>query len=834
MRKIPLHEGWKMRTVGEEDWVNAVVPGSVLADLLKSKRIEDPFWRTNEYAARDLFVRDYEYRTQFAVAKDLLTQHSLTLVCEGLDTLCEIRVNGRLLAKTDNMHRTWRFDIKSFVAAGDNTLSVTFFSPLAFMERARKEVEGTQDEVRYCAKGSIPGSNFIRKAHCMFGWDWGPQLPDAGIWRAIYLEAARDARLEDVLLSQRHIGGAVEVEVQLCATLFESAKDCKAICTLTAPDQTTLRTEITGLTDAKETAFLHVTDPMLWWPNGYGAQPLYQMEVKLYANGQLCDEWTRRIGLRTLTVSTEADEWGNEFCFVVNGVKVFAMGADYIPQDNVLSRVSPEGTRRLVRDCAAANFNCLRVWGGGYYPEDFFFDLCDEFGMLVWQDHLFACNVYIYTPEFEQSIAAEVRDNVRRIRHHASLALWCGNNEMELGWVGWESVRDQHSLKLKADYIKQFEYLLPKVTQEYDPHTFYWRASPSSTGSFDAPNDENRGDVHYWDVWHGLKPFTDYRKYYFRFCSEFGFESFPGMKTVESFTLPADRNIFSRVMESHQKNGAANGLILFYLSDYYLYPKDFRALLYISQVLQAEAIRYGVEHWRRNRGRCMGAIYWQLNDCWPVASWASIDYYGRWKALHYAARRFFEPRTVFAVEEDKRLEFHAVNETTADWQGVLHITLRKADFTILQEETVSIYCPGLSAMSVIQMDCADLCVRYGEDAVYASYTLTLGEKVQTLGSVLFVRPKHFAFCKPRYRTTVRDCGDVFEFHLTADTFCDYVELTVEGLDAVFSDNYFCIASRQGVTVTASKEYFPPHMNETAVQNALRVYSIADSFTFSHC
>lgn len=817
-----------MRQADSEEWIPARVPGSVLADLLNNKRIDDPFWRTNEYAARDLFYNDFEYRTNFTVSDDLFTFDRLELVCEGLDTLAEIRINDKFLAKADNMFRTWRFDIKSYLVPGENNISIIFSSPLVFMENALKAVKGTLNEVNYSAVGAIPGNNFIRKAHCMFGWDWGPQLPDAGIWRDIYLEAFNSARISDVLITQCHKENEVELEINLSIEKFGNLNSCKGVIELTYPGGSVQKTEITDILTDKVKAYINIKNPQLWWPNGYGEQPLYKLSVMLYADGQVCDTWSKRIGLRTIKVSTEKDQWGNEFCFVVNGVKIFAMGANYIPQDNILSRVSREGTEKLIQNCVQANFNCLRIWGGGYYPEDYFFDLCDEYGLLIWQDLMFACNIYVLTPEFEENIIAEVRDNVRRIRHHACLALWCGNNEMEMGWVEWEDVY-RHSLKLKADYIKQFEYILPKVIKECDPNTFYWPASPSSTGSFDKPNDENRGDVHYWDVWHGLKPFTDYRKYYFRFCSEFGFQSFPGLKTIESFTLPQDRNIFSRVMESHQKNGSANGRILFYISDYYLYPKDFRALIYISQVLQAEAIRYGVEHWRCNRGRCMGAIYWQLNDCWPVASWSSIDYFGRWKALHYAARRFFKRQTVFLRQDEKKLTWYAVNETQSQWHGTLNICIRKTDFTLLREKTVKISCPPLSSVPVEVMDCADLCEIYGEENIYASYTTAIEGVEETAKCALFVRPKHFSFQKPQYELSVKDSGEIFEINIKSNTFCDYVELTMDDEDPVFSDNYICITSEEGVSVTVSKKYFREDMDAEKLKQSIKVYSIADSY-----
>ena len=348
-----------------------------------------------------------------------------------------------------------------------------------------------------------------------------------------------------------------------------------------SPDGKKYYPNLSGMEPAKEASGedyrIRITDPQLWWPRGYGEQPLYQVKVTaLSEEGEVLDTWERRIGLRTLTVNTEKDEWGNCFAHEVNGVKIFAMGADYIPEDNILSRVTIHRTRKLLTDAAWANHNCIRVWGGGYYPDDFFFDICDELGLIVWQDFMFACASYELDDDFERNVSKEIVDNVRRIRHHACLGLWCGNNEMETQTLDgvWKTTAKQ-----KYDYIKLYEYIIPKILREEDPAAFYWPSSPSSGGNYDNPWDEDRGDTHYWDVWHGNKPFTEYRKFRFRYLSEFGFQSFPCLKTVESFTLPEDRNIFSRVMEMHQRNCAANGKILNYLSATYLYPKDFDSLL---------------------------------------------------------------------------------------------------------------------------------------------------------------------------------------------------------------------------------------------------------------
>lgn len=507
---------------------------------------------------------------------------------------------------------------------------------------------------------------------------------------------------------------------------------------------------------------LAIENPKLWWPNGYGAQPLYTVKAELYYENECIDVWEKRIGLRTMTIHRQKDEYGESFAHQVNGVDIFAMGADYIPEDNILSRTNKERTRTLLEQCVAAHFNSIRIWGGGCYPEDYFYDLCDELGLVVWQDFMFACAVYHLTEEFEENICAEIVDNVRRLRHHASLGLWCGNNEMEQ-FVDEEQWGAKFTLK--SDYVKMYEYLFPKILKKEDSQTFYWPASPSSGGGFDYPNDDTRGDVHYWDVWHGNKPFTEYRKFHFRYLSEFGFQSFPSMKTIETFTEPRDRNVFSYVMEKHQRNASANGKIMNYMEQMYLYPTNFDTLIYASQLLQAEAIRYGVEHFRRHRGRCMGTIYWQLNDCWPVASWASIDYYGRWKALHYYAKRFFAPLTISCEEEGllsqtmnvnaesfpvkKSIRLNVANETMEGHEVTVKWQLRNPKAEVLREDERELHVESLSATWLEKVDFG--ATKLGEAELYetyVSYQLYENDEMISEETVLFCPPKHFRFEDP--------------------------------------------------------------------------------------
>ena len=772
MEKFTLNGKWRISSATYN--VEGDIPGSVYTALMENGLMEDPFYRDNERRALAVMDEEFTFSRTFEYEKK---SDSVLLVCEGLDTLCDLYINGKFLAHTDNMHRTYRFEVTSYLLDGVNEIKAVFPSYDAYIKEKTKE--------QWITRGSdatLIGYAYVRKAFYMAGWDWGPMLPDAGIWKDIYLINGDLPRITQTRILQRHDDEKVFLTVRV-----ETTAPCETSITLTDPCGKAITLENGAETEIK--------NPMLWWPNGYGEHPLYTVFVQAFVGGMSVDTDEKKVGLRTLVISRDKDEWGEEFCYKVNGVKIFAFGADYIPEDNILSRLNRDRTKKLLEDCIFANFNSIRVWGGGFYPHDYFFELCDEMGIIVFLDMMFACTALPTDQAFLDNVKAEIVDNVRRFRHHACIAIISGNNEIEeeAAVEGWWRNEE------RVAYLKLFEHEMPKIMEQECPEISFVPSSPSARGGLIDPTNESVGDSHYWQVWHGNLPFTEYRKHFFRFLSEFGFQSFPTMKTIEQCTLPEDRNPFSEVMELHQRNAAANGKILNYLSQTYLYPMRMDLLVYASQLLQAEAIKYGVEHMRRNRGRCMGALYWQLNDCWPVASWASIDGYGRYKALHYEAKRFFEPIHISCKETgeystrkditderywgyETKAQLFVNNDTMQAVDGVVTWRLCRADGQVLQSGQQALSVPALSYASLEEMDFQKTDVRHN----YLSFAFVVGGETVSEGKVLFTKPKHFKFVDPKIKLTVN--GD--EITVKASAFAKYVFISNDNDDMVLSDNYF--------------------------------------------
>jgi beta-mannosidase len=809
---------WSFRQLNAKEWMPATVPGGVHTDLLTLGKIPDPFVADNEKKVQWIGDTDWEYRTAFDAAPELLNEAKQFLVCDGLDTLAEVSLNGKPIGKADNMYRQWKWEVTGILKKSGNELSILFHAPVTYITAKQKEKP-------LPGGGDILGGPHLRKAPCQWGWDWGPKLPPIGVWKDIRLEGYSSAKFEDVHVRQIHKDGSVTVNITASVESWDKSPLGMSV-TLVAPDGSRLNTKV-DIAD-KAATDIEVKNPQLWWPQGYGKQNLYQLEVVLENGTSTLDKLNYQIGLRTIKLKQDPDEWGESFTFVVNGVPVFAKGADWIPADSFPTRIADAQLEFLIKSAADAHMNMLRVWGGGLYESESFYDLCDRFGILIWQDFTFACGIYPEDDAFAESVHIEAIENVRRLRHRASLALWCGNNEMEQGWADWHwnKPEDAANQRLKAGYDRMYHHLLPAVVAAEDADRPYWPSSASSGIPFADPNGNQRGDMHYWDVWHGRKPFTAYRGQFPRFMSEFGFQALPPYKTIQTYAAPEDQNMTSYIMEHHQRSGSGNGLMIAQMTDTFRMPKDFQSLAYLSMLLQAEGIRYGVEHWRRHMNRVSGTLIWQLNDCWPVASWASLDYFGRWKALHYAAKRFYAPVLLSVEDDGTRMSVHVTSDLTSRWDGLVRWRLETVPGEVLASGEQAVAAAPLADSAVASLDFADKLTDENKRKSVFVAELWQGKELIASSVSGFAPIKHLELVDPELKVNVSLKDATLTFEISARTLARFVELTLDNADVVFSDNYFDIPAGAIVTVTAP---LPNGWTLDQAKKSLQVRSLFDSY-----
>lgn len=681
---IVLNTGWEFSQAGTEKWMSAVVPGTVHQDLIRHELLPNPFYGTNEEKIQWVENEDWEYRTSFIVSEEQLARGGAQLIFEGLDTYADVYLNGSLLLKADNMFVGYTLPVKSVLRKGENHLQIYFHSPIR------------QTLPQYASNGfNYPADNdhhekhlsvFSRKAPYSYGWDWGIRMVTSGVWRPASLRFYDVATISDYHVNQVSL---TDEAAQLSNDLIVNSINQQE-----TPAEVRINISLEGNTVAEieQQVTLHpgnnhitlpaeVTNPVRWMPNGWGAPTLYHISARIMCGDRIVAEKTHRIGLRTVKVVNEKDKDGESFYFEVNGIPMFAKGANYIPQDALLPNVTAERYQNLFRDIKEANMNMIRVWGGGTYEDDLFYDLADENGILVWQDFMFACTPYPSDSTFLKRVEAEAAYNIRRLRNHASLAMWCGNNEIleALKYWGYEKQFTPEVYKgLMQGYDKLFRQLLPAMVQEYDADRFYVHSSPYHA-NWGRPESWSIGDSHNWGVWYGKKPFESLDSDLPRFMSEFGFQSFPEMKTIASFASPEDYQIESEVMNAHQKSSIGNSLIRTYMERDFIIPESFEDFVYVGLVLQGQGMRHGLEAHRRNRPYCMGTLYWQLNDSWPVVSWSSIDYYGNWKALHYQAQRAFAPVLINCLQQDNSISVYLISDRL-DTMEDMTLELKVIDF----------------------------------------------------------------------------------------------------------------------------------------------------------
>jgi beta-mannosidase len=806
---------WAFSPAGKASWNKARVPGCVHTDLMAAGLIPDPFYRDNETKVRWVEEEDWIYRRTFDVPEALLGQAHVELVAEGLDTFARILVNGRPAGEADNMFRTFRFDVKPFLRKGANEIRVEFDSPV-------KREKALESKLSYKLPGNAP---HVRKAPYHFGWDWGPRLATSGIWRPLYLEAWTGARIADLQVTQEFLGPKTVLLHVRADVLSDIEGPAELNVRLGGAGTATGGRPLTLVKGPNEIeTSLRVENARLWWPAGMGAQDLYDVRVTLLAAGGAMDAASRRIGLRTLVLEQKPDRWGRSFDFVVNGVPFFAKGANWIPADSFPSRVDRTKYERLLRASVEANMNMLRVWGGGIYESPDFYDLCDELGLVVWQDFMFACQMVPGDEGFRGNVAREAADVILRLRHHPSLALWCGNNECEEGWFFW-GWKESLPASVWNDYEAVFEGLLPEAVKAYDPGRAYWPSSPHSEKTGD-PRSERSGDMHYWGVWHGQEPFSEYRKKFHRFFSEFGFQSFPLLETVRTFTVPGDWNLTSPVMELHQKHPEGNRLILQYMLDDYRMPKDFESTLWLSQVLQAEGMKTAVEHFRSQRPRTMGALYWQLEDCWPVASWSGIDSTGAWKALHYYARRFFSPVLVAPIERQGRLEVSCVSDLLRTRSGAFEWSVTAYDGSKVDGGSFTVKIEPLASKVILSRPVEKLVAGRPPESVYFACELRDGREVLSSNVFHFAKLKKTDLPAPAIAARATAEGGSLVVTLVAGRFAKDVYLSAPGVPGRFADNFFDLLPGRPRRVL----FLPGGAVQAAgLEKALSVRSLRDSY-----
>ncbi len=834
---------WTFRRVTAENtpaeaWLPATVPGCVHTDLFATGKIGDPFFRLNEKDQQWIENASWDYRTSFKVDAATLARDRIELALAGLDTFAELFVNGVSVLGTDNMFRGWRVDVKPLLLVGDNELVIRFRSPIEAVQASYNHLGYRLPAANDQGKEMV--SMWARKAPYHYGWDWGPRFVTSGIWRPIALESWSGARLDDVQVFQDKLDASaadLTIKVRVVA-----ARPGEARVSVTADGKATIAQADVNLEVGPNEIALRarIDHPELWWPNGLGAQRRYALATTLIADGVLRGDRTTRIGLRTVEVVHERDKLGKSFTIKVNGAPVFMKGANWIPADSFVTRMTDARYRQLLQSAADTHMNMLRVWGGGIYEDDRFYELCDELGLLVWQDFMFACSMYPGDPPFVENVRHEAIENVRRLRNHPSLALWAGNNENEAAWKGWgwplkfglsKTAQD----RIWRDYKQMFHQVLPAVVAAEDPGRFYTRSSPSANEDRIPANKLGWGDMHYWGVWHAENPYEAYGDNISRFMSEYGFQSFPELGSVARYTdAKTDWDIASPVMLSHQRHPRGNALITKYMERDFRAPKDFASFLYVGQVLQATVIKYAAEAHRRAMGRNWGTLYWQLDDCWPVASWSSIDYYGRWKALQYAARRFFAPILVSPVDNKGAIEIWGVSDRRADTPA--RLTIRVLDFSgkELGRRDQDLTLAANSSQRLVSFRKKELLG--STDPRRVVLVAELSEPGRTdarpLARNLFWFEKTKELELPKSRVTLDvapgqpGTDGTFSVSVRADTLARAVRLDAGAIDGSFDDNYFDLLPGEATTVT-----FRPHAATTlaALKAALHASTIADSY-----
>ncbi|MFY0601982.1 MAG: glycoside hydrolase family 2 protein [Cyclobacteriaceae bacterium] len=801
-RSIELKDNWQFRNADEDQWYPAAIPGNNFSHLFANDLIKDPFYRTNEENLQWVEKTSWEYQLDFDLTEEDLDFSRVQLIFDGLDTYADIYLNDVLILNTNNMFVQWKAEVQDLLVTGSNNLRAYFHSPLT-----RVADKAKQANILYPAGNDHSDENlsvYSRKAPYHFGWDWGPRFVSSGIWRPVRLDFYKNATIEDIHITQKLSEELADVKAHL---EIESIRESEAKLTIECLNDPLGKIDhqfVLHQGANKVSIPFSINQYKKWWPRPMGEAYLYQFKFTLEVEGVAQDSCTRKVGLRTIELVNEPDADGVSFYFKVNDVPFFAKGANYIPQDSFQDSVTASRYERIFQDAVDAKMNMLRVWGGGIYEDDLFYELADENGILIWQDFMFACTMYPGDPAFMDSVSEEATQNIKRLRNHPSIALWCGNNEIEVGWKhwGWQEefgyTKEQQE-QMSNDYDELFRNLLSEKVKELDPDRFYLSSSPISY--FSEADMFKVGDNHYWGVWHGEAPFEDFDHSVPRFMSEYGFQSFPMPSSLKKYSLESDWDLESEVMKLHQKHPRGNQLIKEYLLRDYKEPKDFQSFIYASQVLQAEGMKKGIEAHRRNKPFCMGTLYWQLNDCWPVASWSGIDYYGQWKALHYKVRDGYADTLICGTFVEGKIEVFIVSDLIQKQKGEFSVEI--ADFSgkkiFGHRQKVQI-----EANTSRKMFCDSISHVLGNNdpkSVYISLSLSIAGEMVSKNIYYLKPPKDLKITPPVITHSVQNCHQTYQVKLLSDVLAKNVYVEFEGEMGNFSDNFFDLLPGEEKVIT---------------------------------
>ncbi len=801
---MELKENWSFQMRGDKEWLPAEVPGCVHTDLLQNDRIPQPFYRNNEKQLQWIDKNDWIYRCTFRLDSLQLEHNKILLDLKGLDTYTKIFLNDQLILETDNMFRNYKKNVTQYLVAGDNLLEIEFISPvtegLRKLEALGYGLPAVNDLSEIGGLDERKISVFTRKAPYHFGWDWGPRFVTSGIWRPIELIFLDNARIDDIFYRQSLLNNEeaiIDAIFEIDAIVAGKYK----IDIYQGEEENAIATTSVDLENGINSITIpfSIAQPELWWPNGIGRQHRYNFRAQLSIENVIIDTVTQLIGLRSIELIREPDSLGKSFYFRVNGKNVFAKGANYIPNDNFLNRVSTEKYENILQSAVESNMNMLRVWGGGIYENDIFYELCDRYGILLWQDFMFACSMYPGDDAFLENVKLEAIDNIKRLRNFASIALWCGNNEIDVAWCegdmncGW-SWKQHYTPKQREiiwhNYDTLFKKILPDIIETYDHTRAYWPSSPQADWDVHARYKSTMGDMHYWGVWHGNEPFSNYYNHIGRFMSEYGFQSLPDMQSIKKFTLPHDWDFESKVLLAHQRSGYGNSRILDYMKKLYPVPDDFNQLLYVGQIMQAEAIKSAILAHRANKPYCMGTLYWQLNDCWPGASWSSMDYYMSWKALQYFAKKAYAPVAIAFFPDENNVRIYINSDLNSNKKIQVRLAIKDFSGTLLSEEIIDTTLEHERAVEVSRINEKKISDEFKKSEIFLQIDLLEGESLLASDIYFFDIPKNLHLTEPLISTKMRTEGENLVIELMSEELAKNVYLWVDNCHSRFSDNYF--------------------------------------------